>query len=189
MRPKIIIDPGHGGRDLGGGTNILFTEKDWNLNTSFYQLELFQKWGIPATMTRREDIYIEPTKRARIVRDSGALLCISNHVNAFDGHRSGFEIYHSIHAKPTFAQWIYEKLRRTDMKPNVNPIRIRESNDYPGRDYYFMHRLTGAVQTLIIEYGYGDNPADRQKLCDNWKTYAAAVVRGVLIYLEKAGLT
>ena len=43
----IIIDPGHGGMDFGGGTNIYFKEKDKNLDISLYQYNRFKELGIP----------------------------------------------------------------------------------------------------------------------------------------------
>lgn len=185
MKPTVIIDPGHGGKDPGGGSNTLFLEKDWNLQSSLYMKELFANHGIPAGMTRDKDIYVGPKERARIVREFDAIVCISNHVNALNGRQSGFEIYHSIFAKRDFAECVKNELLQTDMHPNNNPIRTRQGAGIRPRDYYFMHRDTGAVQTLIIEYGYGDHPTDRVKLARNWRAYVEAVVRGTITYLEK----
>lgn len=185
MQPKVIIDPGHGGKDSGGGSNPLFLEKDWNLQASLYMQGLFANNGIPAGLTRDIDMYVGPKKRASIVRESGAIVCISNHVNALNGYQSGFEIYHSIFAKPDFAEFLKKELLKTDMHPNHTPIRARRGTGHPPKDYYFMHRDTGAVQTLIIEYGYGDNQSDRMKLAKNWRAYVEAVVRGTINYLGR----
>lgn len=185
--PKIIIDPGHGGKDDGGGSNSLFKEKDWNLQASLYMKRLFEKHGIPVDLTRDIDMYVGPQKRARIVRESGAIVCISNHVNALNGHQSGFEIYHSIFAPRDFAEYIKGELLQTDMPPSGTPIRARRGSGKPARDYYYMHRDTGAVQTLIVEYGYGDHQADREKLAQSWQAYVEAVVRGTINYLKQVG--
>ncbi|HBR28599.1 MAG TPA: N-acetylmuramoyl-L-alanine amidase [Firmicutes bacterium] len=184
---KIIVDPGHGGKDAGGGSNSLFKEKEWNLQASLYMKKLFESYDLSADLTRDIDMYVGPQKRARIVRESGALVCISNHVNALNGHQSGFEIYHSIFAQRDFAECIKCELNQTDMPPNGTPIRARRGSGKPARDYYFMHRDTGAVQTLIVEYGYGDHPADRERLAHDWQPYVEAVVRGTIKYLKKAG--
>ncbi len=45
-----------------------------------------------------------------------------------------------------------------------------------------MHRLTGLVQTIIIEYGFADNADDTKRIADNWKTYAEVVIRTVCEY-------
>ena len=51
----VIIDPGHGGWDPGGGSNNLWLEKDMNLKISQYQKRRFDELGIPATLTRTTD--------------------------------------------------------------------------------------------------------------------------------------
>ena len=180
---RVIIDPGHGGRDYGGGSNFLFKEKDWALLVSLAMLGMFGEKGIKTTITRREDVYLDSAERARIVRESRAQICLSNHVNALNGWQSGFEIYHSIYAKPTFAECVAEHWEKAGLQPNKNPIRYRKSEKNPREDYYFMHRLTGSVQTLILEYGYGDNAKDREILMANPQKCARATVDGVLAYL------
>ncbi len=47
-----------------------------------------------------------------------------------------------------------------------------------------MHRKTGAVQTVIVEYGFADHKEDTERLLMNWQTYAKAVVDGVLIHVD-----
>ena len=49
---KVIIDPGHGGYDPGGGSNQYFKEKDINLLISKYQDSRFKELGINSYLTR-----------------------------------------------------------------------------------------------------------------------------------------
>ena len=51
------------------------------------------------------------------------------------------------------------------------------------KDYYFIHRLTGNTQPLLIEYGFIDNPNDLAKLQNNILNYGEAVVRAVANYI------
>lgn len=53
----------------------------------------------------------------------------------------------------------------------------------PSKDYYFMQRNTGDVQSLTVEYGFLDNENDANKLKTNYENYAEAVVRAVLNYI------
>ena len=78
-KPVLIIDPGHGGKDNGGGSNEYFKEKEMNLQISLYQYQRFQELGVPVSITRDSDIYLSPSTRTEIVRESGAKYCISNH--------------------------------------------------------------------------------------------------------------
>ena len=55
----------------------------------------------------------------------------------------------------------------------------------PSKDYYFMQRDTGNVQSLTVEYGFLDNVKDANKLKNNWQEYVDAVVNAVIEYIGK----
>ena len=52
----------------------------------------------------------------------------------------------------------------------------------PSKDYYFTMRDTPNTESLIIEYGYLDNKEDANRLKNNYKKYAEAVVKAVCNY-------
>lgn len=52
----------------------------------------------------------------------------------------------------------------------------------PSKDYYFIQRLTGKTQPVLIEYGFIDNVKDLNKLKNNLLDYGEAVVRAVANY-------
>ena len=153
----IIIDAGHGGNDPGAIANGL-KEKDWNLEVSLHQYEFLKKLGIPCKLTRETDSDLPPDKRSELVRSSRATVCLSNHFNAGGG--SGAEVIHSIYATSAFAKSTADALKKAGM--SVRRVFSREGSN--GKDYYYMHRLTGQVETLIIEYGFLDSAGDRKKL-------------------------
>ncbi|WIF94319.1 N-acetylmuramoyl-L-alanine amidase family protein [Caminicella sporogenes] len=177
---KIIIDPGHGGKDSGGGSNSHWLEKDMNLKISLYQYKRFKELGIDVELTRHKDIYLSPTERTNIVKKSGASICISNHINAGGGE--GAETIHSIYSDGKLANMIMDELVIEGQKKRR--VFCRESTKYKGKDYYFMHRETGKVQTVIVEYGFADNEEDTKKILNNWQNYAEAVVRAVCKYIN-----
>ncbi|WP_226659558.1 N-acetylmuramoyl-L-alanine amidase [Pseudalkalibacillus hwajinpoensis] len=153
----ILIDAGHGGKDPGAMTNGL-KEKDWNLEVSLHQYEFLKNLGIPCKVTRNADVDLTPEKRSELVKSSGATVCLSNHFNAGGG--SGAEVIYSKYTASGFAENVANALKKTGM-----PIRrIFSKEGSNGKDYYFMHRLTGNVETLIIEYGFLDSAIDRKKL-------------------------
>lgn len=84
---KLIIDPGHGGNDPGGGSNEHWKEKDLVLDISLYQYQRFRELGVSVEITRTKDVTLSPDERTKIVRESGAKYCISNHINAAESNR------------------------------------------------------------------------------------------------------
>lgn len=178
MAPLVIIDPGHGGIDPGGGTNTLFAEKDLVLKISLYQQRRFAELNISATLTRTTDKTLESDARTALVRNSGARYCISNHINAGGGQ--GAEMIYSIYGTAAFPRAMALELQATGMT-----VRRVYTRTYPGnakQDYYFMHRDTGSVETVIIEYGFADNAQDAQMLNTRWQELAEAVVHGFCTY-------
>ncbi|WP_010096873.1 N-acetylmuramoyl-L-alanine amidase family protein [Ornithinibacillus scapharcae] len=182
-KPILIIDPGHGGNDPGGGTNQYWVEKDLALKISLYQYRRYQELGVPVAITRTTDRTLSPTERTRIVRNSGARYCHSNHLNAGGG--DGAEVIYSIYDGRAMAQKIADELRKSGQ--NVRRIFTRTLPGNPNVDYYFMIRETGSVITNIIEYGFADSPRDDvQQLRTNYLVYAEAVVKA---FCEYAGYT
>ncbi|WP_171016715.1 N-acetylmuramoyl-L-alanine amidase [Pseudalkalibacillus caeni] len=153
----LVIDAGHGGIDPGAVVNGIW-EKDWTLEVSLYQHERFKELGIPVLLTRDRDQALSPEARAAKVRQSGARFCISNHYNSGGG--SGCETIHSIHSDGKLAKSIGRSLNVEGM-----PLRrVFSKKGTSGDDYYYMHRKTGKVETIIVEYGFLDSNRDRKKL-------------------------
>lgn len=92
---KVVIDPGHGGKDPGAIGRSGLKEKDVVLDIAKYLRDELKSCGVEAVMTRSSDVFIPLETRAEIANDSGADLFISIHVNAHrDRKVSGFEIYY-----------------------------------------------------------------------------------------------
>jgi len=182
-KQSITIDPGHGGTDPGAVYEN-YLEKDWTLDISLHMAEELRKQGHPVSLTRVTDISLTPSQRAKLVRDSGAAVCISNHINAGGGE--GAEGIYSLHDEKYLVALILEKLAAAGM--HKRRVYARESARHPEKDYYFIHRDTRPIETVIIEYGFIDNSNDRIKLSkpEFRKELAAAAVRGITEYLSIA---
>ncbi|MFC4556894.1 N-acetylmuramoyl-L-alanine amidase [Virgibacillus kekensis] len=181
MKPKLIIDPGHGGTDPGGGSNRYWTEKDLNLSISLYQFNRYLELGIPVALTRNTDITLAPYERAKVVRESGAEYCHSNHINAGGG--DGAEVIHSIYSSRRMAEKVAKELKSSGQ--NVRRVFSKPLPKNARRDYYFMNRNTGRVNTIIVEYGFADSVQDDiAQLRGNWQLYAEAVVRAFCLFIQ-----
>ena len=182
-KQSIIIDPGHGGSDPGAVYGNHF-EKDWALDVSLHMAEELRAYGHPVALTRVTDATLIPSQRAKLVRNSNAVVCISNHINSGGGE--GSEVIFSLNDNKYLAALILEELIITGMKRRR--VYTRESTSYPSKDYYYMHRDTKPIETVIVEYGFIDNANDRAKLIkpEFRKDLAKAAVRGITEYLTLA---
>lgn len=180
---ELMIDPGHGGSDPGAVGNGII-EKEYTLKISQYMCDRLTALGVKVRMTRYKDESVDSTQRAAIVKNSGAKYCISNHINAAPSAQAiGAEVIHSIHNVGALANVITRKLRDAGQRLRPNPY-YSKSNE-AGSDYYFMHRLTGNVQTNIVEYGFLSNKEDAERIKANWQKYAEAVVEAYCIYTNR----
>jgi N-acetylmuramoyl-L-alanine amidase len=176
-KPVLIIDPGHGGKDPGAVSKY-GREEDWNLKISLYQYERFQELGIPVVISRTKDVDLEENERVSTVINSRATYCISNHLNAGGGDRA--EVIHSIYDDGKLAQKIKEQL----LAAGQTVVKVYTRKGSNGKDYYYMHRRTGAVKTNIVEYSFIDNEADFKHFEANWKEYAEAVIRAFCAHIN-----
>jgi N-acetylmuramoyl-L-alanine amidase len=176
----IVLDPGHGGWDPGGGSNDLWKEKDLTLKISQYQNRRFQDLGIKTAMTRDSDITLDPTTRVNIANgliEPGNTILLSNHINS--GGSKGAEVIYSIRDDDVLPQMIADEIEKTGQ--NIRNVYTR--TNAMGNDYYFIIRDTPGARSMIIEYGFADNIDDVQRLLYNWEPLAEAVVRATANYL------
>ena len=179
---KVIIDPGHGGTDAGAtGNNLL--EKDYNLLISKYMYDRFKQLGVPVAITRDSDTTLSPTDRVNTILNkfgnSSDVILISNHVNSGGGE--GAEIIYALRNKDTLAKRILENIGATGQTTRKYYQRRLPSDT--SKDYYFIHRNTGNLEPLIVEYGFIDNTKDVEFLKENYEELAEAVISAVANYI------
>lgn len=78
---KIVIDPGHGGRDPGAKTESGLLEKDFNLNVALKVRDLLRNDGYTVKMTRDTDRTLDIYSRPEFANNELAHLFISIHAN------------------------------------------------------------------------------------------------------------
>lgn len=179
---KVIIDPGHGGTDAGAtGNNLL--EKDYNLLISKYMYDRFKELGIPVAITRDSDTTLSPTDRVNTILNkfgnSSDVILISNHVNSGGGE--GAEVIYALRNKDTLAKRILENIGAAGQETRKYYQRRLPSDT--SKDYYFIHRNTGNLEPLIVEYGFIDNTKDVEFLKENYEELAEAVISAVANYI------
>ncbi len=190
MKPTVVLDPGHGGRDPGAVANGL-REKDLNLKLALRVAEKLE--GAKVLLTRESDIFVSLKDRVSICSRAEADLFVSFHVNAGGGH--GFEsyIYQGLGAKDpsvklraavhenvmaTLSRWeIRDRGRKQSafyvLRYNQRPAVLIESlfidcesEARLWREPPFVEALAGGVVAGIREYLTGGAAATEGKKAD-----------------------
>ena len=180
---KVVIDAGHGGTDPGAVSGNL-KEKDLNLQAAQYMYKRLQELGIPATIVRNTDETLDRKERInRILNaygNSSDVILISNHINAGGGE--GAEIVYALRNNPTLAQMALDNIG--DAGQIERKVYQRRLPENPNKDYYFIIRDTGNLESLLVEYGFIDNANDAYKLQNNLTDYVEGVVKAIADYVQ-----
>jgi len=174
---RLIIDAGHGGSDPGATANG-YIEKELTLPLARRLAELLKKYN--PDMTREQDLTLNSDIRSELVRNNYEY-CISIHLNAAAGEGSGIETIHSAFSErgKALAQSIANSLSESISLP-VRRVFSRKNNQ--GKDYYYMHRLTGSTTTVIVEALFLDNQQDIKHL--NLEQIAQGIAAGFEAYIQ-----
>ena len=178
---KVVIDAGHGGADPGAVSGNL-KEKDLNLEAAQYMHKRLQELGIPSTIVRNTDETLERKERINRIMNaygnSPDVILISNHINAGGGE--GAEIVYALRNNPTLAEMALDNIGAAgQIERKVYQRRLPEN---PNKDYYFIIRDTGNLESLLVEYGFIDNANDASKLQNNLTDYVEGVVKAIADY-------
>jgi len=181
MNYKVVIDPGHGGNDLGNVGNDVI-EKDYALLISNYIKQRLDDLGIDNIITRNTDRNLSDDERVNIIESTYGLddnvLVVSNHLNK--GGLSGVEIIYALRNDDDFAEEISKQIISSGGVLNKY-YQLRDPDD-TAFDFYSLIRNTPNYETVMIEYGYVDNVSDANKIKNNYSDYAEAVVRAIAVY-------
>lgn len=176
---KVVIDPGHGGKDQGATGASGMSEKDFTLSLSKKVKDLLEEnENIEVYMTREEDTFISSVDRYRpeYANNLDADLFISIHGNTYeDPTVSGTEAYYYHEESKSFAKSIYQKV--------VNSTGFKDrgvkNNDF------FVVKYT-EMPSVLLEIGYLTNPEEEQQMLDDefQTSTAQSICDGVKEYLK-----
>ena len=177
----VVVDAGHGGVDSGAVGNGLL-EKDLNLKAANYMYDRLKELGVPVAITRTTDETLERNERVRRILNSFGndpnVIVISNHINAGGGE--GAEVVYSLRNNSTLANNILNEIgNKGQVKRKIYQRRLPED---PSKDYYFIQRLTGDTESILLEYGFIDNQRDASKLRNNLLDYVEGAVKAITEY-------
>lgn len=177
---KVVIDPGHGGKDSGTNPGAARPEKAVNLAVANRVVELLRERGVNAVGTRTDDHFVELDDRIDKANNMGADLFVSIHADysenpTIDGHTVITPRVYSSKANMA-ANYISQRMR-TAGSPKHG---VRS-------DYRRLRVLERArVPALLVEMGFLSNREDAARLCDAacQQQIAEAIADGVCDYLR-----
>lgn len=76
---------------------------------------------------------------------------------------------------------ILDNLSKSGLKKRKSYQKSLSTN--PKKDYYYILRDTSPAESIIVEYGFIDNPKDLKLMNNNYKELAQDVVDAVVEYL------
>lgn len=161
----IVIDPGHGGENLGTESNPNYKEKDILMKTARALVKELEKYDeFEVYLTREEDIDIELHERAIFAKSVNADFLFSLHYNASENHTLfGSEVWIPLNAP--FHAYGYKfaylhQLQMQDLGLFSRGIRTRKGDD--NKDYYGIIRECAArnIPSVIIEHCHIDESRD-----------------------------
>ena len=94
-KPVIVVDPGHGGVDLGASSIHGDIEKNIVLGFAKALAARLESQGrYKVVLTRGSDVFIPLSERVQIARDANAALFVSIHADTlYEGHVQGATVY------------------------------------------------------------------------------------------------
>lgn len=177
----VVIDPGHGGKDLGthSSKNPSYKEKELNLATARVLQRYLQKLGYRVLMTRGDDSSIDLIDRATFANDCQCDLFVSVHYNsAPNTQAAGIEVYffpskekpHRAKASELLAQYV---LNGTAELTQAKKRGVRKGN-------FAVIRET-KMPAILVEGGFLTNEEERGNILQaNYrKKLALGIAQGI----------
>ncbi|MCL2847098.1 MAG: N-acetylmuramoyl-L-alanine amidase [Firmicutes bacterium] len=187
--PRIVIDPGHGGRDAGVSAKNGTRESDITLAISRLLASELEIMGAEIIMTRDGEMALydenapnrkmdDMRKRHRVIERAKPDLVVSIHMNSFPGDNSvnGLQcFYHEMGGNGRdIARRIQTHINKTGM--------FKTRPAMPG-DYFI---LETAYPSVLIECGFLSNPPEAERLAtpEYQRTLAAQIAVAIWASLE-----
>ena len=174
---KVILDPGHGGRDIGDYYENR-SEKNDNLLLTLRIGEFLEMQGIEVAYTRKTDIYLTTRERITMIKETCADLMISLHRSSKKCYTAGYCLDFSI--------------KENDLRARNAAVTIG-SERYPvgyatckfivRKDLTLLNEVS--VPAIMLHIGYIRTGQEHEYYHLNFVAIAETIARGILNYLKK----
>jgi N-acetylmuramoyl-L-alanine amidase len=177
---KILLDPGHGGAELGSKGPTGYPEKDVNLAISKLVREQLEQQGATVYMTREEDKDVSLPQRVAMIDKIEPAIALSLHYNALpDGGDAmntkglaAFWYHPQAHSLAVFLHnYIVKKLNRPDYGVYWNNLALTRPATAP---------------SVLLELGFMINPNEFEWIVNpqEQKKLASAIAQGINLWFS-----
>ena len=181
----IVIDAGHGGKDPGAESRTNgYEEKTLTLETAHYLENYLRQLGYNTVMTRKSDLYLTLSERAKKANALGADLFVSVHYNfSPNAQAEGVEVYYYDDPKQT--RTLVSKAVAQGVLGRI--IRHTGAHSRGVKDGNFAVIRETKMAAILVEGGFLSHPGERRKLKDpQYIQYLAwGIARGIDHHFEK----
>ena len=177
-RQVVVIDPGHGGSDLGAIGIGGLREKDVVIDISHQVTQILQENGIQVMMTRRNDRTLELRPRTEFANRVDADLFVSIHANAAPGG------YSSANGVETFYYQSGRRLAQNIQGSIMESFNMRNRGVKRARFYVLRHTRMPAA---LVEVGFVTGSSDSRVLAQpaQRRRMAQAIARGIIRHIRQ----
>ncbi len=175
---KVVLDPGHGGRDPGALGKLGLREKAINLSVAHMVADLLEKRGAKVILTRRNDQTVELEDRCYFSNKAGPDLFVSIHADwAQNSLAKGFTIY-TARSCSRESREAASMIARHMAHAGVTSRGVRRAN---------YRVLVGTkAPAVLVELGYMSNREEARLLAKvaYRRQLAAAIAEGIVAHLK-----
>jgi len=187
QKATIIVDPGHGGHDVGtqSVTKPRYQEKSLNLVTSRYLRDYLQYLGYTVILTRDEDIFVSLDQRASFANAQKPDVFVSIHYNsAPSAEAEGVEVFFYLSKDNKIRSQKSKKLALAVLNHVIAESSAKSRGVKHGN--YAVIRETN-MPAILLEGGFVTNAEEMQRLKDpNYlKMLAWGIAQGIDDFLKK----
>ncbi|MBI4349280.1 MAG: N-acetylmuramoyl-L-alanine amidase [Elusimicrobia bacterium] len=201
--PLIVLDPGHGGKDLGAVRRGKVYEKDLALAFTRKVRERLEKGGIATRVTRDADEYVPLDERIHDSIRWGGSMFVSLHINQDRNKKAqGIEVYaFGKHRARRYRKW-RNRLPYLPAPPRAASSVSRELADHlvrslktdgfradpPERAGFYVLK-NPKIPSVLIELGYLSNAEEAERLSDAayQDKLAGAIAESLREYVARGG--
>ncbi|NGX51710.1 MAG: Sporulation-specific N-acetylmuramoyl-L-alanine amidase [Chlamydiae bacterium] len=178
-RQLVVIDPGHGGFDIGAKVQSL-EEKALALKMATLLKKYLHDMGYRVILTRSRDVFVSLKRRTAIANDTKSKLFVSVHFNAFKGENvKGIEVYY-YNKGSTWRKNASKRLAETVLKSLIVATSASSRGVKCGNFHVIRETKMPAI---LIEGGFITNQQERNHL--KKKKYVQAMARSIAKGIDK----